>query len=88
MSTGASFGDRKGKVGVGFGKANEVPPTVEKAVKDAKKNFFDVPLTNGTIPHEIVGRHGAGRVLLRPASQGTGVIAGGACVGLAAWSRI
>ncbi len=69
-------GDRKGKVGVGFGKANEVPPTVEKAVKDAKKNFFNVPVVDGTIPHEVIGRFRGSRVIFLPASKGTGVIAG------------
>jgi small subunit ribosomal protein S5 len=69
------LGDRKGRVGIGFGKANEVPPSVEKAVKDAKKNLVDVPVVDGTVAHEIVGEYGAAKVLLRPAMKGTGVIA-------------
>jgi small subunit ribosomal protein S5 len=70
-------GDQKGTVGVGYGKAKEVPQAIAKAVEDAKKNFFKVPLLNGTIPHPIQGEKAAGVVLLRPASPGTGVIAGG-----------
>ena len=70
-------GDQKGTVGVGYGKAKEVPQAIAKAVEDAKKQFFKVPTLNGTIPHPVQGEGAAGIVLLRPASPGTGVIAGG-----------
>ena len=72
------IGDKKGRVGFGTGKANEVPDAIKKAIEDAKKNVFRVPVIGTTISHEIVGTYGAGEVFLRPASEGTGVIAGGA----------
>ena len=72
-----AVGDGNGTVGVGMGKANEVSETVRKAVDAAKRNMREVPRAGTTIPHEIIGRHGAGRVRLKPASSGTGVIAGG-----------
>jgi small subunit ribosomal protein S5 len=71
------IGDEVDKVGVGYGKAREVPLAISKAVDDAKKNLFEVPKHGTTITHEVIGKFGAARVLLRPASEGTGVIAGG-----------
>lgn len=73
-----AVGNEMGTIGIGKGKAREVPPAIAKAVEDAKKNLIEIPLKGTTIPHFIKGVHGGGTVVLRPASKGTGVIAGGA----------
>lgn len=71
-------GDKKGHVGFGTGKAQEVPEAIRKAVESAKKNLINVPIVNTTIPHEIIGHYGAGKIMLKPAVKGSGVAAGGA----------
>src|SRR5438552_11593544 len=78
-------GDEAGHVGFGTGKAREVPLAIKKGIESAKKNLIRVPLINNTLPHQLIGRYGAGRVMIKPASEGTGVVAGGAvgAVGLA-----
>jgi small subunit ribosomal protein S5 len=71
-------GDQSGRVGIGLGKAHEVPEAIRKGVESAKKHMIQIPLARTTIPHETIGKYGSGKVILKPASQGTGVVAGGA----------
>lgn len=70
-------GDKNGKVGFGTGKAQEVPEAIRKAIEDAKKNLIEVPMVGSTLPHEVIGQFGGGRILLKPAAEGSGVAAGG-----------
>jgi small subunit ribosomal protein S5 len=77
FSAVAVVGDGRGKVGVGLGKANEVPEAIRKACERARKDMVSVPLVNNTIPHEVIGRYGAASVVMKPAVAGTGIIAGG-----------
>ena len=72
----SAVGDGNGTIGVGFGKANEIPAAIGKSEQDAKKNLFTIPMVDGTIPHEVVGHSSSTKVLLKPASPGTGIIAG------------
>ena len=71
-------GNKQGKVGFGTGKASEVPEAIKKAVENAKRNIIDIPLKNSTIPHQVLGVFGGGRIVIKPAAPGTGIIAGGA----------